>query len=63
MGAYQNKQSNAVPALTPTISSGSGAPATTPSKVGDIYINTTAGTFYFAKGTTNSADWVAVVNV
>jgi hypothetical protein len=43
----------------PTISSGAGAPATTPSKEGDIYVDTTADTYYVAVGTASSADWEA----
>ena len=41
----------------PTISSGAGAPATTPSKVGDIYIDTTGDDAYIAVGTASSSDW------
>jgi hypothetical protein len=41
----------------PTISSGSGAPATTPAKIGDMYIDTSNRKLYFAVGTTNSGDW------
>jgi len=42
---------------SPTISSGAGVPSSTPSKVGDIYIDITAKKTYFATGTTSSADW------
>lgn len=42
---------------SPTISSGTSAPATTPTKVGDIFVDTTAKKLYFATGTTNSSDW------
>lgn len=41
----------------PTISSGAGAPASTPTKVGDIYIDTTGDDAYVAVGTASSADW------
>lgn len=41
----------------PTISSGAGAPGSTPSKVGDIYIDTTGDNAYMAVGTASSADW------
>lgn len=41
----------------PTISSGAGAPASTPTKVGDIYIDTTGDDAYIAVGTASSADW------
>jgi hypothetical protein len=40
-----------------SITSGSGAPATTPAKIGDMYIDTSNRKLYFAVGTTNSADW------
>lgn len=42
----------------PTISSGDGAPGTTPGKIGDIYVDTTGHKLYFSDGTTNSGDWV-----
>lgn len=42
---------------TPTISSGTAAPGTTPGKVGDNYVDTTAKKLYFATGTASSADW------
>lgn len=47
--------------LKATISSGAGAPATTPSKVGDIYINTSAGKVYVSTGTVTSGSW-AILN-
>lgn len=43
----------------PTISSGTAAPSSTPGKVGDIYIDTSALKLYFATGTSSSADWIA----
>jgi hypothetical protein len=42
---------------TPTISTGTAAPATTPSKVGDMFIDTTNKKLYIATGTASSADW------
>lgn len=46
------------PASTvPLISTGTAAPATTPGKVGDIYVDTTNKKLYFATGTSSSADW------
>ncbi len=48
----------AAAATTPVISSGVIAPASTPAKVGNIYVDTVAGKLYFAKGTATSADWV-----
>ena len=41
----------------PNISSGAGAPTSTPGKVGDIYIDTTNDDAYTAVGTSSSADW------
>jgi len=43
---------------SPTISTGTAAPATTPAKVGDIYVDTTNKKLYFAAGTSSSADWI-----
>lgn len=42
----------------PAISSGTAAPETTPGKVGDIYVDTTAHKLYFADGTSSSSNWV-----
>lgn len=39
------------------ILSGSGAPATTPTKIGQHYIDTTNGNSYISTGTSSSADW------
>ena len=47
----------AAASTTPAISSGAGAPASTPSKVGDIYIDTTNDDAYVAVGTASSGDW------
>ena len=44
-------------AEAPTISSGAGAPSSTPTKVGDIYVDTTNDDPYTAVGTSSSADW------
>jgi hypothetical protein len=48
--------------VTPQISTGTAAPATTPTKVGDTFIDTTNGNIYIAKGTTDATDWVQVNN-
>jgi hypothetical protein len=50
---------NVAAAGAPIISSGAGAPASTPANVGDIYIDTTADEAYIATGTASSADWDA----
>lgn len=41
----------------PIISSGSGAPASTPTKIGNVYVDTTGTKVYISTGTTNSSDW------
>lgn len=43
--------------LAPTISQGIVAPTSTPSKVGNMYIDTVLGKVYVSTGVTNSADW------
>lgn len=48
---------NVSAAGAPIISSGAGAPTSTPTKVGDIYIDTTADDAYIAVGIASSADW------
>ena len=48
---------NVSSAGAPIISSGAGTPSSTPSKVGDIYIDTTNDNAYIATGTASSADW------
>lgn len=45
---------------SPTISSGTSAPATTPAKVGDMFVDTTGKKLYFATGTASSTDWTIV---
>jgi len=45
---------------SPTISTGTTAPSSTPTKIGNIYINTTASDIYISKGTSNSSDWLQV---
>jgi hypothetical protein len=50
----------AAPSITcsPTISSGASAPGSTPTKVGNIYIDTVAKKLYFAAATSSSSDWI-----
>lgn len=43
----------------PTILSGTAAPSTTPAKIGNIYIDTSAHKLYFADATVDSGGWVA----
>lgn len=40
-----------------TITSGAGAPSSTPTTIGDVYLDTTATREYRAYGTSSSADW------
>ena len=41
----------------PYITSGTGAPGTTPGKIGDMYIRTSNAKVYVATGTSSSTDW------
>jgi len=41
----------------PSLSTGTSAPSSTPTKVGDTYTDTSGGKVYISTGTTNSADW------
>lgn len=43
-----------------TVSTGTTSPTTIPTKVGDIFIDTSNINFYRANGTSSSADWVLV---
>jgi hypothetical protein len=43
-------------------SSGSGAPSSTPTNIGDIYVDTTNLKIYIATGTSSSADWKKVLS-
>lgn len=40
---------------------GVGAPNTTPTSVGQIFIDTSTGTVYFSTGTSSSADWTELL--
>lgn len=44
----------------PVINSATSAPSTTPTKIGDIFINTATPDFYIATGTSSSSDWKKV---
>lgn len=48
---------NTLNTSSPTISSGIVAPTSTPTKVGDIYVDTSAKKIYCATGNSSSADW------
>ena len=54
---YATAAQGATADAAPTISSGAGAPSSTPTKVGDIYIDTTGDDAYVAVGTASSSDW------
>lgn len=45
----------------PRIFKGSGAPASIPTRIGDIYVSTTTSKVYLSTGTATSASW-AVLN-
>lgn len=49
---------NIIEVASPTVSTGTATPSSTPTKIGDIYIDTTAKKLYFASGTSSSADWI-----
>ncbi len=44
------------------VSTGSGAPTSTPSMVGAIYVDTTNLKIYIATGTSGSSDWKKVLS-
>jgi hypothetical protein len=44
----------------PNVTNGTTAPTTTPEKVGDYFVDTSAKKLYFATGTASSSDWTAV---
>lgn len=46
--------------IAPEIESGGGTPASTPAKVGDIYIDVTSDVPYMATGSASSADWTSL---
>lgn len=56
-GADVTDATNVSAAGAPIINSGAGVPASTPSKVGDIYVDTTNDNVYVATDTVSSADW------
>jgi hypothetical protein len=59
-GADVTDADNVSTAGASMISSGAGAPSSTPSKVGNIYIDETNDKIYLATDTTSSADWTLV---
>ena len=48
---------NKVSTDAPNISTGTAVPTTTPSKIGDMFVDTTNKNVYIAVGTTDSGDW------
>lgn len=42
---------------TPEISTGTSAPTSTPRKVGDMFVDTSANKVYVSTGTSSSSDW------
>lgn len=59
-GADVTDEGNVRTAGGAIISTGSSAPSTTPTAVGDIYVNTTDDSVYVATGTSSSSDWTQV---
>lgn len=45
-------------ATKPTVSTGTTAPTSIPSKIGNIYVDTTNYKMYISKGTSSSSDWI-----
>ncbi len=41
---------------------GAGVPSSTPSNIGDVYIDTTNKKFYIAMGTSAASDWKKVIS-
>lgn len=41
----------------PTVTTGTGAPSSTPTGVGHLYVDTSGKKLYVSTGTTNSSDW------
>ncbi len=56
-GADVTDATNVAAAGAPIITSGAGAPSSTPAAVGDIYVDTTGDNVWQAAGTASSADW------
>lgn len=59
---FKRSGTDIVGVLAAEITSGSGAPGSTPAKPGDIYIDTTGLTLWVAVGTSDSGDWSLVAN-
>lgn len=53
-------EANVSAAGAPIISSGAGAPSSTPGKVGDVYVDTSGEDLYIATGASSSSDWTKV---
>lgn len=61
-GADVTDAANVAAAGAPIISSGFGAPSSTPAAVGDIYVDTTGNNVWLATGTASSADWKKTID-
>ena len=57
----ENDRTTAIKARS-KVTSGAGAPSSTPESVGDIYVDTTNNYFYIARGTSSSDDWRQVLS-
>jgi len=56
-----NERTTAITARS-KVSSGAGIPSSTPSSIGDMYIDTTNLKIYISTGTSSSADWKKVIS-
>lgn len=43
--------------MAPSVTHGIGAPSTTPARIGNLFVDTSAGKGYIAVGVTASTDW------
>lgn len=61
-GTWRNWFSRLVDLLgrTPERSTGTAAPTTTPTKIGNIFVDTANAKVYVATGTASSSDWTVV---
>jgi len=55
---YTAEHQAEIDTMKSTVSSGAGVPASTPTKIGDIYVDTTNSKVYISKGISSNADWL-----
>lgn len=54
---HDGRETRTIAMNSPIIFTGTAAPTTIPKKIGDIFINTSAGKVYVSAGTSASSDW------